>query len=43
MIATGRFFWSYIILGWTLVPAMLILMVCIKGNAWASLALDAPK
>ncbi len=43
MIATGRFFWSYIILGWTVVPIMLIFMVCIKGNQWASLALDAPK
>ena len=43
MIATGRFFWLYIILGWILVPGLLILMVCIKGDKWASLALDTPK
>ena len=43
MIPTGRFFMFYIILGWCLVPAMLIILVCIKGDKWAAIALDAPK
>ena len=43
MIATGRFFTMYIILGWIVVPALLIIMVCLKGDKWAALALDAPK
>ena len=43
MIATGNFFMTYIILGWIMVPALLIIMVCIKGDQWAALALDAPK
>ena len=43
MIATGNFFMTYIVLGWIVVPTMLIVMVCIKGNKWAALALDAPK
>mmetsp|Transcript_34959 Transcript_34959/g.45998 ORF Transcript_34959/g.45998 Transcript_34959/m.45998 type:complete len:189 (+) Transcript_34959:30-596(+) len=43
MIATGSFFMTYIIIGWIMVPAMLIIMVCLKGEAWAALALDAPK
>ena len=43
MINTGRFFMMYIILGWTVVPLLLIIMVCIKGDKWAALALDAPK
>ena len=43
MVNTGRFFMMYIILGWTVVPIMLIVMVCLKGDKWAALALDAPK
>ena len=43
MIKTGKFFWMYIILGWIAVPSLLIIMVCIKGDKWASLALDTPK
>lgn len=43
MINTGRFFMLYIILGWIVVPALLIVMVCLKGDKWAALALDAPK
>ena len=43
MIATGNFFMTYIIVGWTVVPLLLILMVCLKGDKWAALALDAPK
>ena len=43
MIKTGNFFMTYIILGWIVVPAMLIVMVCLKGEKWAALALDAPK
>ena len=43
MIATGRFFMMYIIAGWVVVPVLLIIMVCIKGDKWAALALDAPK
>ena len=42
-IATGNFFNFYILFGWIAVPAMLITMVCIKGDKWAALALDAPK
>ena len=43
MISTGNFFMTYIFLGWTVVPIMLIVMICIKGDQWAALALDAPK
>ena len=43
MIATGHFFTFYLILGWTVLPALLILLVCIKGDKWAAFALDAPK
>jgi len=43
MINTGRFFMMYIILGWIVVPTLLIVMVCLKGDKWAALALDAPK
>ena len=43
MIGTGKFFMFYIVLGWILVPLTLIVMVCIKGDKWAALALDAPK
>ena len=43
MISTGRFFTLYIILGWIVVPTLLIVMVCLKGDKWAALALDAPK
>ena len=43
MINTGRFFMMYIILGWVVVPTLLIVMVCLKGDKWAALALDAPK
>ena len=43
MIPTGQFFLTYIIIGWIAVPALLIITVCIKGDRWASLALDAPK
>ena len=43
MINTGRFFMMYIILGWCVVPILLIVMVCLKGDKWAALALDAPK
>ena len=43
MINTGKFFMMYIILGWCVVPALLIIMVCLKGDKWAALALDAPK
>ena len=43
MINTGRFFMLYIMLGWVLVPGLLIAMVCIKGDKWAALALDTPK
>ena len=43
MINTGRFFMLYIMLGWCLVPGLLIAMVCIKGDKWAALALDTPK
>ena len=43
MINTGRFFMLYIILGWVVVPTLLIVMVCLKGDKWAALALDAPK
>ena len=43
MMATGNFFMTYIFLGWTVVPIMLIVMICIKGDQWAALALDAPK
>ena len=43
MINTGRFFVMYIILGWTVVPILLIVMVCLRGDKWAALALDAPK
>ena len=43
MIATGNFFMTYIFLGWTVVPLMLIVMICLKGDKWAALALDAPK
>ena len=43
LIMTGRFFTMYIILGWIVVPVLLILMVCVKGDKWAALALDAPK
>ena len=43
MIATGRFFMMYIILGWIAVPIILIITVCIMGDKWAALALDAPK
>ena len=43
MIAAGWFFMMYIVLGWIMVPLLLIIMVCIKGDAWAALALDAPK
>ena len=43
MINTGKFFMSYIILGWSVVPILLIIMVCLKGDKWAALALDAPK
>ena len=43
MIKTGNFFMFYIILGWSVVPVLLLLLVCIKGDKWAALALDAPK
>ena len=43
LIKTGGFFMTYIVLGWIMVPIMLITMVCIKGEKWAALALDAPK
>ena len=43
LIRTGSFFLTYILLGWVMVPLMLITMVCIKGEKWAALALDAPK
>ena len=43
MIPTGQFFLTYIIIGWIAVPTLLILTVCIKGDKWAALALDAPK
>ena len=43
MIATGNFFTTYLILGWTVLPALLILLVCVKGDKWAAIALDAPK
>ena len=43
MINTGRFFMMYIYVGWIVVPVLLIVMVCIKGDKWAALALDAPK
>ena len=43
MIPTGRFFTMYIILGWAFVPAILIILVCLKGDKWAAVALDAPK
>ena len=43
MIATGHFFMMYIILGWIVVPALLIIVVCFKGESWAALALDTPK
>ena len=43
MINTGRFFMMYIILGWIVVPVLLIVMVCLKGDKWAALALDSPK
>ena len=43
MIATGNFFMMYIVLGWIVVPVLLIVMVCVKGEKWAALALDAPK
>ena len=43
MIPTGKFFMFYIILGWVMVPTLLIIMVCIKGDQWAALALDSPK
>ena len=42
-IATGEFFLTYIILGWVAVPALLITVLCIKGDSWAALVLDAPK
>ena len=32
MIATGNFFMTYIVIGWIVVPAMLIVMVCLKGD-----------
>ena len=32
MIATGGFFMTYILLGWIMVPLLLIIMVCIKGD-----------
>ena len=43
MIKTGTFFMTYIVVGWTVVPLLLILMVCVKGDKCAALALDAPK
>ena len=42
-IATGDFFTSYIVAGWVAMPALLIAMLCLKGDSWAALALDAPK
>ena len=42
-IATGEFFISYIVAGWVAMPALLIVMLCLKGDSWAALALDAPK
>ena len=32
MIATGSFFMTYILLGWIMIPLLLIIMVCIKGD-----------
>ena len=43
LIATGKFFMTYIIMGWIAVPTLLLIMVCVKGDKWAALALDAPK
>ena len=43
MIATGNFFMTYIVLGWVMVPALLVTVVCWQGEKWAALALDAPK
>ena len=43
MIGTGNFFTFYLILGWTVLPALLILLVCVKGDKWAAFALDSPK
>ena len=34
---------AYIIVGWIAVPTLLLIMVCIKGDKWAALALDTPK
>ena len=43
MIPTGRFFTFYIMLGWVFVPTILVVLVCMKGDKWAAVALDAPK
>ena len=43
LISTGKFFMTYIIVGWIAVPILLLIMVCVKGDKWAALALDAPK